>query len=102
LARRPFAAHLVSISPATRWTGGGRLLLVAANFESGVHDLQEMVGPLLLALAVQGTILVAARPMDGQGLVEAMGSAINGAFKFWAVGIALVLILSLFERLVFP
>jgi hypothetical protein len=31
-----------------------------------------------------------------------MGSAINGAFKFWAVGIALVLILSLFERLVFP
>jgi hypothetical protein len=82
--------------------GAGLLLFVAANFESGVHDLPEMVGLLLLALAVQGTILVAARSMDGQRLVEAMGSAINGAFKFWAVGIALVLILSLFERLVFP
>ena len=27
-----------------------------------------------------------------------MRSAINGAFAFWAVGVVLVLILSLFER----
>jgi len=38
--------------------------------------------------------------MDGRGLVEAMRSAINGAFKFWFVGIVLVLILSLVEGLI--
>jgi len=82
--------------------GVGLLLLLAANFESGVQDLPETMGLLLLALAVQVTILVAARSVDGQGIIEAMGSAINGAFKFWAVGIVLVLILSFFERLLSP
>jgi hypothetical protein len=38
--------------------------------------------------------------VDGRGLVEVIGSAINGAFMFWAVGVALVLILSFFERLI--
>jgi hypothetical protein len=55
---------------------------------------------LLVAPAVQVTIFAAARSVDGRGLVEAMGSAINGAFAFWAVGVVLVLILFLFEGLI--
>ena len=82
--------------------GVGLLFLLAANFESGMprKDQAEISGLLLVALAVQATIFVAARSMDGNGLVESIGSAINGAFKFWAVGIVLVLILSLLEGLI--
>jgi hypothetical protein len=82
--------------------GIGLLFFLAANFESGIpeKDQAEMLGLMGLALAVQVTIFVAARSVDGRGLVEATGSAINGAFKFWAVGIVLVLILSLFEGLI--
>ena len=58
------------------------------------------MGLMLAAMAVQVTIFVAARFVDGRGLVEVMGSAINGAFIFWEVGVVLVLILSFFERLI--
>jgi hypothetical protein len=82
--------------------GVGLLFFLATNFESGISDKDqaEMLGLMLVAVAVQVTIFVAARSVDGRGLVESMGSAINGAFKFWAVGIVLVLILSLFEGLI--
>jgi hypothetical protein len=81
--------------------GVGLLFLLAANFESGMSD-KEVSGAtalLLVALAVQVTVFVAARSVDGRGVVEAMGSAINGAFAFWGIGVVLVLILSLFEGL---
>ena len=47
--------------------------------------------------AVQVTIFVAARLIDGRRVGEVMGSAIKGAFAFWGVGVVLVLVLSLFE-----
>ena len=93
-------ARGIAVVMAVGLAGVGLLLLLAANFESGVRDLPELVALLLLALAVQIAILVAAGAIDGQGPIESMGAAINGAFKFWAVGIVLVLILSVFEGLI--
>ena len=93
-------ARGIAVVMAVGLAGVGLLLLLAANFESGIRDLPEQVALLLLALAVQIGILVAARAIDGQGPIESIGTAINGAFKFWAVGIVVVLILSLVENLI--
>jgi hypothetical protein len=80
--------------------GVGLLFLMAANFESGMSgkEQSDVAGLLFAALAVQVTIFVAARSVDGRKLGEVMGSAINGAFAFWAVGVVLVLVLSLLEE----
>lgn len=84
--------------------GVGLLFFMAANFESGMSDKEqsEVAGLLLVGVAVQITIFLAARSVDGRKLAEVMGSAINGAFAFWAVGIVLVLALSLFEEVLIP
>jgi hypothetical protein len=81
--------------------GVGFLFFMAAQFESGVPDDQmaEITGLLLLGLGIQITVFATARSVDGRKLAEVMGSAINGAFAFWAVGVVLVVILSLFEGL---
>lgn len=97
-------ARGIAIVMAVGLAGVGLLFFMAANFESGMSGTEQskVVGLLLVALAVQVTIFAAARAVDGHGLAEAMGSAINGAFTFWAVGIVLVLIISFFEGLLIP
>ena len=80
--------------------GVGLLFLMAANFESGISSKEQSVitGLLLLGLAVQVTIFVTAGSVDGRKPIEVMGSAINGAFAFWAIGVVLLLVLSFFEE----
>jgi hypothetical protein len=94
-------ARGIAIVMTVGLAGVGLLFFMAANFESGMSgkEQSDVVGLLLVALAVQVTIFAAARAVDGRRLVDAMGSAINGAFTFWAVGIVLVLIISFFEGL---
>jgi hypothetical protein len=97
-------ARGIALVMAAGLAGVGLLFLMAANFESGMsgNEQSEVLGLLLLGLAVQITIFVAARSVDGRKLVEVMGSAINGAFAFWAVGVVLVLVLSLLDELLSP
>ena len=81
-ARARSLARGIALVMVVGLAGVGLLFLLAANFESGMsgEDQAEMLGLMLVALAVQVTIFVAARFVDGRGLVEVMGSHL-----YWGV-----------------